>query len=232
MTFKPTVIFDLDGTLADTMLDLVPVLNRTIATRNLKPVTAKQVGHVSGKGIIPMIELAYKLNNQPVNTDEMGELFRLYMDDYAANLAVDTKLYDGVENCLSSFVDNGWILAVCTNKPVNLADDLLHQLGAYQIFSSVTGGDSFEYRKPDARHLLKTIELASGDHSNAIMVGDSHNDVLTAQNASIPVVAVDFGYSEHPVATYNPDRIISSFDQLFEVAVELINQRPGKIYEQ
>ncbi|MCF6320468.1 MAG: HAD-IA family hydrolase [Rhizobiaceae bacterium] len=222
MSIKPTIVFDLDGTLADTMLDLVPVLNRTIAIQGLKPVTAEQVGHVSGKGIKPMIKLAYTLNKKSISAQMVDELFDIYLKDYTNNIAVNTRFFEGVENCLKIFTDDNWILAVCTNKPVKLADKLLRELGAHQMFSAVPGFDSFDYCKPDARHLIKTIELAGGSASNAIMVGDSQNDILTAQNASIPVVAVDFGYSEHPVATYNPDQIISNFDQLYETAVEMM----------
>lgn len=222
MQSNPTIVFDLDGTLADTILDLIPSLNRTIAREGLLPVNAQQVGHVSGKGIKPMISLAYDLNNQTIAENLIDELFDIYMKDYEENIAVDTVLFDGAEECLKRFETNGWNLAVCTNKPVALADKLLRELDCAHYFSSVTGGDSFTYRKPDAAHLNKTIELAGGSVGNALMVGDSQNDILTAQNANIPVIAVDFGYSEHPVETYEPNHVISAFDDLFDIAQSLI----------
>ena len=222
MTSPPAVIFDLDGTLADTIRDLVPALNRTIATRGLSPVSINQVGHVSGKGIKPMIKLAFELNSQPLETDLLDDLFEIYMEDYAQNLAVDTVLFPNARGSIEQFTENGWLLGVCTNKPVKLADQLLHELDIKPVFASITGGDSFEYRKPDPRHLIRTIELAGGKKSGAIMVGDSQNDILTAKNAGIPAIAVDFGYSQHPVGEYDPDIIISNFSDLFKAAQRLI----------
>ena len=222
MRDNPTIVFDLDGTLADTMRDLVPALNNTIASQGLIPVTNQQVGHVSGKGIKPMIALAYELNDKTIASSLMDQLFETYMADYSENIAVHTVLYDGVEQCLSQFAANGWNLAVCTNKPVALAEKLLARLGVDHFFASITGGDSFEYRKPDAAHLTKTIELAGGNPKNAVMVGDSQNDFLTAQNANIPVIAMNFGYSEHPVETYHPDRVVSHFNTIFDIAQKLI----------
>ena len=222
MAVQPTIIFDLDGTLADTIRDLVPSLNRTIATCGLPPVRAQEVGHVSGKGIKPMIQLAFDRNKRSLAPVLLDELFDYYMDDYAKNIAVNTVLFPGAHESIEVFSSKGWLLGVCTNKPIELADDLLRQLGVDENFASVTGGDSFDFRKPDPRHLIHTIEMAGGKPSMALMVGDSQNDILTAQNAGIPSVAVDFGYSEHPVASYGPHRVISSFDILYETAAELI----------
>ncbi len=222
MTTRPTIIFDLDGTLADTIRDLLPALNRTIATRGIDPVSTQQIGHLTGAGMKSMIEHAFALNNQALDAELLDELFAASLQDYEQNIAVETVFYPGVRASLQQFISEGWLTGVCTNKPVGLATKLLQELEADHLFCAITGGDSFEIRKPDPGHLVKTIEMAGGKPTRAIMVGDSENDILTAQNAGIPVVAVDFGYCEHPVENYSPDVVISAFEQLYNAAIRLV----------
>ena len=222
MDTRPTIIFDLDGTLADTIHDLVPCINRVVQPQNLAPVSIQQIGPGSGKGVKSMIELAYAINNKPLPPQLLTELISEFMVDYWHNICVDTVMYEGTETVLKQFGANNWLLGVCTNKPIDMAEKLLQDLGIKSLFSSITGADSFEFRKPDPRHLLKTIELAGGTPERAIMIGDSQTDILTAQNANIPVVAVDFGYSEEPVATFNPDIVISHYSQLFAAVSTLV----------
>ncbi len=224
MSIQPTLILDLDGTLADTIHDLVPSLNRTTATQNLQPVTIEQVGHVSGMGIKAMLELAYTHNNQPLEKDLLEELFVTFLEDYSRNISVDTVIYPGAVSALQKLSSNGWLLGICTNKSADLAEKLLREMGVHHLFSSVTGGDSFDFRKPDPRHLVNTVEMAGGFTSKAVMVGDTQNDILTARNADIPVIAVDFGYSEKPVTNFNPDFVISEFAELFDTATRIFDK--------
>lgn len=222
MTQKPTIVFDLDGTLADTVLDLVSALNRSVVAKGLTPITMEQAGYFTGKGLRPMIELAYRLNEKPLGTELLEELFEICVADYENNLSTFTRFYPGAEKALDQLASQDWRLAVCTNKPVRLAEKLLEELHVASMFASITGGDSFEFRKPDPRHLVRTVDLAGGKVSNAIMVGDTDADIIAAQKANIPVIAVDFGYSEHPVSTYNPDTVISSYDDLILSAQNLL----------
>ncbi|MCP4181916.1 MAG: HAD-IA family hydrolase [Hyphomicrobiales bacterium] len=222
MATQPTIIFDLDGTLADTIHDLVPSINRVIERQNLKPVTIQQIGPTSGKGIKAMLELAYTINDEPLPPQLLSELVDEFMEDYWHNICVDTVMYEETEAVLNQFRASNWLLGVCTNKPIDMAEKLLHELAIKPLFSSITGANSFEFRKPDPRHLLKTVELTGGTAERAIMIGDSQTDILTAQNAGIPVVAVDFGYSDQPVATFNPDIVISHYSQLFAAVTTLV----------
>jgi phosphoglycolate phosphatase len=130
-------------------------------------------------------------------------------------------LFEGAEEALDHFAAQGWLLGVCTNKPEKLAVKLLDELGVLTRFAAVTGGDTYPYRKPDPRHLTGTIELAGADPLRAIMVGDSRTDIDTARQAGIPVVAVDFGYTDIPVQELSPDRVISHFDRLREAVESL-----------
>jgi phosphoglycolate phosphatase len=216
-----TVVLDLDGTLADTMRDLIPVLNRTTAKAGLPAISMTDVGHVVGHGAKAMIARAFAHNGAPLTPALHDRLFEDFLKDYEANVAANTVLFDGAADAIEVLAGQGNILAVCTNKVEFLARKLLAELGVAGCFTAITGGDTFPFRKPDARHLLETVRLAGGDPAMAIMVGDSETDIATARNAAIPVIAVDFGYCERPVCEHAPDRIISTFRQLPEAVSEL-----------
>ncbi|MFZ1816167.1 MAG: HAD-IA family hydrolase [Rhizobiaceae bacterium] len=220
-TTKRTLVLDLDGTLADTVLDLIPVLNRVTAPEGLPAIEMKNVGHVVGHGARRMIERAFSFHRRPLQTGQLDRLFDLFIEDYRANIALNTVLFDGAEDALERFAKAGWLLAVCTNKQEDLSRKLLEELGVMDRFAALTGGDTFTFRKPDPRHLIKTVELAGGSPQGAIMVGDSVTDIDTALAAKIPVVAVDFGYSDRPVGELGPQAVISSFSQLWETVAAL-----------
>ena len=213
---SPTLVLDLDGTLADTNRDLVPVLNRVIGAEGLAPVAFADVGHIVGLGARKMIERAYEFRAVPLGNAKLDQLFDAFIADYEQNLAVNTVLYDGVEAALERFAQAGWILAICTNKHEAMARKLVAELGVADYFAAIAGGNTFPVRKPDPLHLTGTVEQAGGNVARAVMVGDSITDISAARAASIPVVAVDFGYSERPVRDYSPDHVISHYDQLWD----------------
>ena len=224
MTDRPTIVFDLDGTLADTIHDLVSALKRTLERSELSPFKTSDVTHLAGKGgLRAMIAHAFALNDRQLEQDHLEDLFAATVKDYDNNIAVETILYPGVRASLETFRNEDWLLAVCTNKPIRQAKKLLSELKINSLFAVVSGADSFEFKKPDPRHLIRTVEIAGGRVEQAIMVGDTLTDVLTAQNADIPVVAVDFGYSDIHVESFGPDRVISSFDALYAEAALLIS---------
>jgi phosphoglycolate phosphatase len=130
-----------------------------------------------------------------------------------------SALYPGVNRVLDHFAGEGFLLAVCTNKFEDMSVRLLERLGAAEKFAAVCGGDTFAWRKPDPRHLFETIKKAGGDPARAIMFGDSRADIDAAKAAGIPVVAVDFGYSDRHVREMEPSRVISHYD---EVTPELV----------
>jgi phosphoglycolate phosphatase len=217
-----TLVFDLDGTLADTARDLIPALNRVIAVDEIAPVTVREVGHVVGHGARAMIEKAYALRNRRISPARLDTVFGRFLDDYSSNIANQTVLFDGCLGAMEQFAGNGWKLAVCTNKPIGMTRLLLEKLAIASKFQSVCGGDSFAFRKPDPRHLIETIRLAGGRRELAVMVGDSITDIRTAKAAGVPVIAVDFGYSSEPVASLSPNRVISHLDELW-AAVQSLN---------
>ena len=223
MTDKPTVVFDLDGTLADTIPDLVAALNRTLAGLHIPPVKAADVAHLTGKGgLRAMIAQSLHRAAQSTEAHELDTLFQATAQNYGSHVAVDSKLYPGVIPSLNTFQQEGWQLAICTNKPVRQAIDLMRAFGIEQMFATIAGVDSFDVKKPDPRHLTQTIKRAGGQPHRSVMVGDTINDIQTAKAANIPVIAVDFGYSDVPVGDLAPDRVISTFDDLFAHAKALI----------
>ncbi len=134
---------------------------------------------------------------------------------------MNSVLYPGVTAALDRFETAGWSFAVCTNKIEYPSVLLLTALGVADRFAAICGKDTFTVSKPDGDALLKTIAKAGGDPRRAIMVGNSKTDIETAKNAGVPVVAVDFGYTDLPVETFAPDRVISHFDELFDAVEDL-----------
>jgi phosphoglycolate phosphatase len=217
---KALIVFDLDGTLLDTSVDLVDSLNHTIATIGLVPVTYDDLTSLVGQGARVMIERAGRMQDRPVSQEELPSLVERFVDHYIANMPGHTRPYPGLVAAMDRLKADGYALAVCTNKMEGLATTLLQKLELTHYFDAIIGGDTFEYRKPDARHLTGTIERAGGDVSRAVMIGDSINDIAVAKNAGVPVIAVPFGFSDVPVASLDPDAVIAHFDELTGELVE------------
>jgi len=211
---KPMIVFDLDGTLADTAADLIATLNRTTQSQGLPETLMSSVGQIVGHGAKAMIRRAYELHQQALSDELLDELLTVFLEDYAANIAVHSHFYDGLENALDCLRADGHTFAVCTNKKEFMAKLLIEELGATHWFEALTGGDTFAFNKPDGRHIIETVKLGGGDPANAIMIGDTSNDINAAKDAGIKSVAVTFGYTDHPVETLGADQIISHFDEL------------------
>jgi phosphoglycolate phosphatase len=217
---SPLVIFDLDGTLIDTAPDLVASLNHTIAALDLPPVGYEDLTHLVGHGAQAMIERACRLRGHPLPPEALPPLLERFIAFYTDTMPGDSKPYPGIISAMDALKAAGFKLAVCTNKLESLALTLIKRLELTHYFDAITGGDTFPVRKPDAQHLLGTIERAGGDPSRSVMVGDSINDILVARNAKIPSIAVPFGYSDVGVETLGPDHIIAHFDELTPALIE------------
>lgn len=218
----PIAVFDLDGTVADTIYDLVGTLNAVLAQEGLPPLPVDQGREMVGAGARALIERGLAAAGREVTPAHLDELHRLFLAHYNENLCVETKLVPGVSEALDQLEAAGFRLAICTNKYEDLSVGLLKGLGLAHRFAAICGRDSFAYFKPDPRHLTLTIEKAGGDPARAVMVGDSRTDIVTAQAAGIPTIAVTFGYTDTPVEELGPDRIIDHYDQLFEAVRSLL----------
>jgi phosphoglycolate phosphatase len=213
-TPAPLVIFDLDGTLVDTAPDLIDSLNHTIEAVGMQPVTFDDVTYLVGQGVKVMITRAFELRRTALDEATFTTLFDRFMAHYAAHMPGKSRPYPGAETCLSNLAAAGFGLAVCTNKAEELARPLIDRLGLTDRFPTITGGNTFAVRKPDAGHIFGTIEKAGASKNATVMVGDSINDILAARNANIPSIAVRFGYSDVPAEELGADRIVDHFDEI------------------
>ena len=211
---QPIICFDLDGTLVDTAPDLMDSLNHSLGAGGAPLADALSFRRFVGHGARAMIERAYEAGRKPLGSEEHDRLFALFLDHYGSNIPGRSRPYPGVLDALDRFRAAGYVLAVCTNKTEAFSKKLIHSLGMAHLFAAICGQDSFAFRKPDPRHLTETIALAGGDPGRALMVGDSATDIDTAKAAGIPVVAVDFGYTDRHVRDFEPSKIISHFDEL------------------
>jgi len=222
---QPLLVFDLDGTLAETAPDLVATLNVLLTREGFPPVPYETARSMVGGGARALIERGLAHSGGSLPAARIDAMFDEYLSYYDAHIADATTLFPGVGAALDRFEAAGWRFAVCTNKIEYSAVLLLEALGIAGRFSAICGKNSFPMSKPDGRALLMTIDKAGGRSDRAIMVGDSKTDIETAQNARVPVVAVDFGYTELPVEAYEPDRVISHFDDLWDAAESLAKTR-------
>ncbi|MFL5129421.1 MAG: HAD family hydrolase, partial [Microvirga sp.] len=179
------------------------------------PLPVEKARDMIGAGARALIQRGFEAAGKELTSADLDELFRQFMVHYEENICVETRLYPGVASALDRLEQAGFILAVCTNKVEEHSVKLLHELGVGHRFAANCGRDTFPYFKPDPRHLTLTIERAGGSPARAVMIGDSRTDIVTAQNAGIPVIAVPFGYTDVPVRDLGPDLVINHFDELF-----------------
>jgi phosphoglycolate phosphatase len=212
----PTIVYDLDGTLADTAEDLLATLNHLLAREGLAPLPVESAGSLLGAGARALIKRGFAAAGRSLDPQEIEALFADYLTHYSAHIAVHTQLYPGVDKALAKFARAGWRQAICTNKTEGLAKLLIAKLGIAERFAFICGQDTFGVAKPDPKPLLETIAASGGSSERAIMVGDSETDIRTARAAGVPVIAVDFGYADKPVKEFGPDRVISHFDELMK----------------
>ncbi len=217
---KLTICFDLDGTLVNSAPDLFAALDHALLSKgydkNSLSAEAK-IRPIIGHGAKAMIKRALSLKNVQLNDIEIDELWHILIDHYTIHSADQSHPYEGTIKALEELHNEGHILAVCTNKTIDLTIPLLEKLDLTKHFKAITGADSFPFKKPDARHLFETINQAGGEAKAAVMIGDSKTDILTASNASIPSVGVTWGYTDVPMPDLNPTHLINHFDELTNV---------------
>jgi phosphoglycolate phosphatase len=209
-----TIVFDLDGTLVDTAPDLIDTLNFTLKQHGLPIVPYDEARPLIGGGAKTMIGRALILEGRSATTADVDALYSPFVAHYAEHIADRSKPFPGVLPALDRLAAAGHRLAVCTNKLERLAKRLLDALDLSGHFAAICGQDTFSVQKPDPRMFRATVARAGGEPARAIMVGDSVTDIRTARAANVPVVAVDFGYTDVPVAILRPDRVISSLAEL------------------
>ncbi len=215
------ILFDLDGTLVDSLPDLLRAMNGLLSEMGRPPVTIQQVRGWVGDGAAPLVERAMLATGGPSDIS-LPELVKRYLGHYEGNTAVDTRPFPGVERTLQRLKAAGHPLGVCTNKPTALSLELLDALGLSSLFGAIVGGDTVAARKPDPAHLRATLDAMGMEGRRALMVGDSANDVAAARAAGIPVVAVAFGYSRIDPKDLGADVLIEDFTTLPDAAAQFL----------
>jgi phosphoglycolate phosphatase len=211
----PLLVFDLDGTLADTAGDLVAALNVVLAHQGLAGVEFAQARPMVGGGARTLIERGLSAHGIKVSESRLDEMLADFLAHYEAHIADETALFPGVARVLDRFEAAGFKFAVCTNKVEYASVLLLTALGIAGRFRAICGKDTFPVSKPNGEALLQTIARAGGDRGRAVMIGDSKTDIDTARDAGVPVVAVNFGYTSEPIDSFKPDRVIGHYDELW-----------------
>jgi len=205
------VIFDLDGTLVDTVLDLGDSLNRLLAEYGRAPIRPEEIRRMIGDGAAKLVERGFLAAGGLAAP--LPALVKRFLDIYEPAAAARSQPFPGVPATLARLAAAGRRLGVCTNKPDEATRRILEALELAPYFGAVSGGD-VPARKPDARHLLGVVERLGALPARSLMVGDSMNDVTAARNAGMAVVVVSFGYTTLPAAQLGADAVIDEFPAL------------------
>jgi phosphoglycolate phosphatase len=224
MTDFPLIVFDLDGTLVDTAPDLISALNWVLDREGLPPVPLAVARKMIGQGARRLIERGLELEGREMSMAEVTRLTTDFIDYYAAHIADASRPFDGLVEALDQLEASGHRFAVCTNKLEWLSKLLLDQLGLTPRFQAICGADTFGVSKPDPVILQQTVARAGGKMSAVVMVGDAGPDIGVARRAGIPVIGVEFGYTEVPIADLKPDLLIAHFRDLPDAVARLLPQ--------
>ena len=214
MTAPRTLVFDLDGTLVDTAPDLIGALNYVLHREGLPPVPFDKARNMIGAGARKLIERGFELDGRDTSLDDLNRLTKDFVAYYGEHIADQSRPFEGLETALDELEAQGFRFAVCTNKLEWLSKLLLDKLDLSKRFAAICGADTFGVAKPDPVILQQTLARAGSQLSGAIMVGDAGPDVGVARRAGIPVIGVEFGYTDVPIAELKPDRLISHFSEL------------------
>jgi len=209
------LIFDLDGTLIDSAPDLAESVNYTLRTLGKKEVSLENVRSFLGNGAEKLITRALSGGSDIWESEEVQKALRIFKNHYKNNVCNKTFLYEGVKETLEKLP---YKKAIVTNKPYEFVEPILENLDIKKHFELWLGGESLKEKKPSPKPLLYVCERLGFSPQNAVMIGDSKNDILAGKNAGIKTVAVTYGYNYgEDVRKYEPDVVINKFEELLEV---------------
>jgi phosphoglycolate phosphatase len=221
-----TVVFDLDGTLADTSGDLIAAANACFRDMDagdlLDP--AKDAG-TALRGGRAMLRLGMERMGKPADDPLIDEYYDALLYHYARDIDTHTRLYDGAMDAVEELKTRGYLVAICTNKPEALAHELLTRLGIRDAFASMLGADTLSVRKPDPEHLFETVRRAGGDPAQCLLVGDSDTDRNTSKAAGVASVLVTFGPAGGDMAALAPEALLEKYSDL----PDLVERVLGKV---
>ncbi len=207
-------IFDLDGTLVETLPDIHAVLAELLIEEGIAVPGPEAVRRMIGDGARMLVVRALAAAERMAEEAEIDRLHRRFVALYERHPCRYSTVFPGVRTCLELLRAEGVRLGVCTNKPQKASEELLEALDLAPYFSSIVGGDRLPQRKPDPRHLAAVLKELGADARHAVMVGDSRNDLLAARGAGLPCILVRHGYGPEPVERLGADRVIEDLAAL------------------
>lgn len=210
------LIFDLDGTLIDSKLDLVHSANATRVFMNLGPISEELVSSYVGSGAPVLVR---RLLGAEASDADVARALEYFLSYYRAHMLDNTRLYPGVREALDRFHAGGTKMAVLTNKPVKFSRSLVEGLGLVEHFFQVYGGNSFQQKKPDPIGIETLIGESGARRERTIMVGDSGVDVRTARNARVTACGVAWGFQPETFAAEPPDLVIENMMELADYVI-------------
>ena len=227
MKQKFTILFDLDGTLVDTAPDLMLAHNHvmkkfgypTKSTEDIRNLVGKGAGALIGRSIWGQ---AKKEFSKVLDEKIKDEMVKEFVNFYGKNIVNESTLVTGVKDFLIWCKEQNISMAVCTNKQEHLSNDLLKKIGIYDFFEYVAGSDTFDYCKPDPRHLTNIVEILDGDVKKTIMIGDSETDANAAKAAEIPVILLENGYTEKNTNEIYHNHLIKDFTGIEKIIKEYL----------
>ena len=228
MTQKYTILFDLDGTLVDTAPDLMKAHNHVMTKYGYKTKSTEEIRNLVGRGASALIGRSLwgsakdefgKIEDKKIKDKMVNE----FINYYGNNILNESTLINGVENFLKWCNEKKISLAVCTNKQEHLAVDLLKKIGIYKYFEYVAGSNTFNYCKPDPRHVTSIIEILNGDIKKSLMIGDSETDANAAKAALIPMVLLENGYTERNTNDIYHNHLIKDFVGIEKIISQYLN---------
>ena len=222
-----TILFDLDGTLVDTAPDLMRAHNHvmtkfgypTKSTDEIRNLVGKGAGALIGRSIWGQAKKEFHSVNDLKIKDQMSKEF---VDYYGKNIISESTLINGVKEFLKWCKEQNISMAVCTNKQEHLSNDLLKKIGIHDFFEYVAGSDTFDYCKPDPRHLTNVVEILDGDLTKTIMIGDSETDANAGKAAEIPVILLENGYTEKNTNEIYHNHLIKDFTSIEKIIKEYL----------
>ena len=227
MTQKLTILFDLDGTLVDTAPDLVLAHNHVMKKFGFPTKPVNEIKALVGMGARTMMgkilwNQAKEELKKVKEKDIKEEMVKEFINFYGDNILVESKLINGAKEFLTWSKENKISMAVCTNKQEHLAIDLLKKIGIYDFFEYVAGHNTFDYSKPDPRHLTSVVEILEGDLNRTLMIGDSETDANAAKEAGIPLILLEDGYTEKKITEIPNNQLIIDFVNIEKIVLKYL----------
>ena len=228
MNQKLTIIFDLDGTLVDTAPDLLSAHNHVMKKFGYSSRNLDEIKNLAGKGAAVMIgrsiwESAKKEFSSIDDQKTKNEMIDEFINYYGKNIVVKSKLINGAYEFLKWAKSKNISMGVCTNKQEHLAIDLLKKIKIYDFFEYVAGRNTFEYCKPDPRHITSMIEIMNGDIKKSLMIGDSENDAEAAKSAGISMILLENGYTDKKTEQIYHNHLIKDFTGIEKIIINYFN---------